>query len=175
MRMLATLAVLTLACPATLASGEKAGRPYVVLSGSRSHIAKAAIHRVTSQKGWTELWLKHLGEDADPGYNHFYNRAGVPEVNFDTCMVIAVFTGRGSNNAGLEVHSAEVRNAEMVIRFDNKHYQSRATADVVTPYGFFIVPRAEGPVLLQVNKQSYRSRIEKKPPVWEDYHRLAPL
>ena len=172
MRTFATGYILTILSLAPLTAEQNATRPHVVLSGTHSHITNAVCHRVTSRQDWTKLWLEHVGDKPNPKYSHYYNRSGVPEVDFSTCMVIAVFMGRESNNAGLNVLSTSKRNGEVVIRFDTKYYQSRETGDDVTPYGFFIIPRTEQAILLQINKQSYRSRIEKGPPVWEDYHRF---
>lgn len=175
MRALIAGYVLTLLSVAPVIAEQNVTKPYVVLSGAHSHITNAAYHRVTSRQDWTELWLEHVGDRPSPQYSQYYNRAGVPDVDFSTCMVIAVFMGSGWNNAGLTVLSTRKRNGEMVIGFDTKHYQSRETGDEVTPYGFFIIPLTEQAVQLQINKQSYRSRIEKGAPVWEDSHRFEAL
>ena len=173
MRALAIVYSLAVLQSSPILAVEISAKPYVVLSGSQSHVSKAATHLITSRQAWTNLWLEHVGEKPDVEYSQFYNRAGVPEVDFNACMVVAVFVGSASNNAGLTVHSTEEIDGVLVIRFDMKSYQSRGGADDGAPYGFFIIPRTEQAVLLQVNKQSYRSRIEKGPPAWKDFHRLA--
>ena len=45
-------------------------------------------------------------------------------------------------------------------------------ADWVTPYAFFILPRSDKPIVMQINVQNLEARAQHGPPVWKEYFRL---
>ena len=65
-------------------------RPLMVLTGAKSKVRDPAYYRITSADKLTELWRSHLG----PVFAHGDDPA--PEVDFDRCMVIALFEALGS-------------------------------------------------------------------------------
>jgi hypothetical protein len=144
------------ACSATAADGppEKAPKPYIVLSGAKSHVKERSCLRVTSTEQWVELWQRHAGRKPEKEYNDFHNPAGVPNVNFEDCMVIAIFQGEGVNSAGLEPFSVEEDGDRIVFRFLAKSYQTMDKSDEVTVYGFFVLPRSNKAVLVEENRQT---------------------
>lgn len=132
------------------ASASKTIKPYVTLTGAHSRITTQGYFRVTSSKEWTDLWLRHVGKAVEGDYDHFFNSAGVPEINFDHCMTIVVFGGKSYNNAGFEVKSITEEVDQIRVRFVDKGYQTGPKADSVTPYGFFIIPRSSHPLVLEI-------------------------
>jgi hypothetical protein len=134
--------------------------PLVTLSGAQSHVSEERCVRITTQEEWAALWLEHLGHPAKPKYDIYFNKAGLPVVDFEHCMVVAVFGGEGSNCAGvsavagaLEDPDAEtltpVANGEEVLRLSWHSYQSSDRADPVCTFGFFVLPRSSAPLVVQ--------------------------
>ena len=81
--------------PAGLAAAEDNARPLVTLTGTDSHVKERSYHRVTSEDEWIKIWQRHKGEKESKDYDLFYNPLGLPYIDFEKCMVIAVFQGSG--------------------------------------------------------------------------------
>ena len=146
-------------------------RPYVILTGAQSHVNERSCFRITSREDWTELWLRHVGKNSQGGYNHYHNQAGIPEIDFDQCMVVAIFQGSCWNSAGLKADSIIEAKDEITFRFDDKCYQTMELGDRVVVYGFFILPRSAKMITLEENVQG----IIGNPPVWEKRARFEKL
>jgi hypothetical protein len=163
-----------LASPANCSADENgATKPLVSFSGSRSKINEPSYQLITSAKDWTNLWLRHTGTAAAEKYDDFYNPAGVPEVNFDKCMVIAVFSGKSKNIAGIEVASYTENDGQIKLRIREKGYQTGGppgadNGDNVTPYGLFVVNRTPGMVVIEQDVQNYKGQ----PPIWKEVARF---
>ncbi len=76
--------------------------PFVTLTGAHSHVTVARCVRIPTHDAWAALWLEHLGEPPRARYDLYFNTAGLPLVDFERCMVIAVFDGATENSAGYE-------------------------------------------------------------------------
>jgi hypothetical protein len=156
------LIALLAAAPAPSA-GTSVLQPMVTISGANSHITTARCLRITTQEAWAALWLEHLGETPKPKYDLYYNQAGLPVVDFEHCMVVAVFQGATSNCAGvsavtgpLEDPEAEtktpVASGDEVLRLSWHGYQTMGPdggAVGASPFGFFVLPRTEAPLVVQ--------------------------
>jgi hypothetical protein len=160
------LAAALLALVAAGGEERKPRRPLVAFSGAKSRIEKAECRRVTGRKEWTDLWLRHVG--ADPArQDDFYNEAGVPEIDFDACMVVAVFQGGSWNSAGVEVVSIDEDDARLLVRFDQTEGPGGGGVRV-NAFGVFVLPRSAKPVVLEENVQN----LIGEPPVWKERARL---
>lgn len=141
--------------------------PYVTLTGTDSHVKERSYFRVTSQDEWIGTWHRHQGAKGSKDYDLFYNPLGLPYIDFERCMVIAVFQGSGWNSAGLRASQILEENAQIVLRFEDKHYQTGGAdggGRKVSVYGFFVLPRSSKTVVLEENVQGYKGR----PPVWKE-------
>lgn len=145
--------VLTLIAFLALAGEKQQTRPYVTLAGAHSAVKTAEYHRIATQEDLTAIWLKHVGSDA-ARHSNYYNKAGVPLVDFERCMVVAVFGGKRINSAGIHVVSIADEKDRVLVRFDHRSYQSGAEGDRVTPFGFFFTPRSGKPLVLEENVQN---------------------
>jgi len=167
------------AAPATVALSSGEGhaigleplRPYVVLTGSDSAVQKAECLRITSDADWQALWVRHVAQlgrikAGRPG-------APRPQVDFQRCMVVAVFGGATWNTEGLRVVSTAETGGEIVIGSDWLSYQTMETADKVTPYAFIVMPASPKPILVQVDTRDLRERADNAPPKWQDLCRLS--
>jgi hypothetical protein len=160
--------VVLFAIPLLALAGENVGtRPYVTLAGAHSRVEAAAYHRLLSPEELTAVWLEHVGVDPSR-HSDYYNRAGVPLVDFDRCMVVAVFGGRCINSAGIHVVSLSEEKDRVLLRFDHRSYQSGAKGDRVMPFGFFFLPRSTKPLVLEENVQS----LIGGPPKWKERARF---
>lgn len=154
-------------------------KPYVVITGMDSHIKEPGCFRVTSREQWVTLWLRHTGRESsdtfESKYDDFYNPAGVPDVDFDKCMVIAVFQGAGVNSAGLKAVSVEDVGRHIVFRFEDKAFQTGGVKDgggvKVNVYGFFVLPRSTRPVVVE---EGHRY-MKPDTPVWRERARFEAL
>jgi len=143
------------------AAGERASMPLVALHGAESHIADAQFRRVTSAKEWRSLWLEHLNVPAG-GIEDL--AAEVPEVDFERCMVIAIFTGKGWNSHGVRCEGVLEREGQIVVRFDQRSYQTAGPDGGgvrVQPFGAFVLPRSEKPVVIEENVQGLKDHPDK--------------
>jgi hypothetical protein len=137
--------------------------PFVTLSGANSHVTEARCLRITTADDWAAIWLEHVGEPPKPQYNLYFNKAGLPVVDFERCMVIAVFAGASGNCAGvsavagpLEDPEAETKTpvaaGDMVLRLAWHEYQTAGPDGGgvdANPFGFFVVPRTQAPLVVQ--------------------------
>jgi len=142
-------------------------KPCVTLTGADSRVAERGYHRITSMKEWVNVWRKHKGDPGGGEYNHYYNPLGIPAVDFDRYMVVAVFQGAGMNSAGLDAFWLSQDEDRIVFRFKDKSYQTSGPdggGKPVTVYGFFVLPRLSQPVILEENVQG----LIGKPPVWKE-------
>jgi hypothetical protein len=147
-------------------------RPVVAITGAKSAIEKPACHRLRSAQELARIWLQHLGKEPPAGeYGFYYNEAAVPEVDFEAFEVVAIFGGSGWNSAGFLVESIGDEKGARTIRFDDKSYQTEGPdggGKRVSPFGFFVLPRTELPIVLQQNVQS----LIGEPPQWQERARL---
>lgn len=140
--------------------------PCVSLAGANSGITKREIHRITKQDDWIRLWQKHKGLEVTGEYDFHYDPAGLPLVDFQRYMVIAIFQGSGWNSARAKAVSIEDQPEQIVVRYDDKGYQTFGPdggGDEVTPYGIFVVPRSNKAVAVGEMVRQYKNEAPK----WE--------
>jgi hypothetical protein len=150
---------------------QQATRPFVALTGADSHVKERSYHRVMSEDEWIKIWQRHKGTEESKNYDLFDNPLGLPYIDFEKCMVIAVFQGNDWNSAGLTAVAVQEKEDGIVLRFKNKGYQTWGPdggGKQVTVYGFFVLPRSSKTVVLEENVQNYKGQ----PPVWKERIRL---
>ena len=135
--------------------------PYISWSGAHSKVAETKYFKITDSKEWEKLWHRHAGEKSD-----------VPAVNFEVCMVIAIFHGRHFNSAGIVITITE-EGGQIRFRFDDDSYQTlgddeKGGAVEVEDYGIFVIPRSTKPLVLEEDVQ----RLLDKPPIWKERARF---
>ncbi len=164
-------------CAALLAPGSASEpapklRPYVSWVVQHSRIETVEYLRITSEAEWTRLWLRHLGSDTKPErYSHYYNPEGVPHVDFEHCMVVAVTAGKRHNAAGVDAVSIIDEGAQIRFRFRDRTFQTSGPdggAQAVTPVGFFVLPRSASPIVLEEDVQN----LIRGDPIWKQRARL---
>lgn len=144
-------------------------RPYVAWSGPDSRIDKGEYLRVANADDWRRLWARHMGlVDAGGLYG-----PTIPEVDFDQCMVVAVFEGTTMNTRGVTVVSVTEEKDRLLLRYDvqARSYQSGVPGDRVTPFGIFVFPRCDRPVVIEEDTQS----IKNEAPEWKERARFERL
>ena len=174
----ATALIAVLLLPSVAASADpakEATRPYVTLTGADSHVKERSYYRVASEEEWIKIWQRHKGKKESKDYSLFYNPLGLPSIAFEKCMVVAVFQGSGMNSAGLKTVAILEEKDRIVLRFQDKWYQTMSRmgegsgGDQVTVYGFFVLPRSSKTVVLEENVQD----IIDQPPVWKERASLS--
>lgn len=136
--------------------------PFRVLrkwEGSDSEVVDESCVVVTDKDAWSALWMAHtinpMDDPVDP--------PKLPEVDFDSELVVAVFGGNSVNSRGYFVH--EILNARngWVIRVDETTYQTVNKADDVTPFGIWVLPKDGGSIAVEENVQG----LKNKAPLWK--------
>ena len=171
--------------------GQGENKPLVSLSGAQTKIEGRSYHRLTDVEEFQGLYMRHLGHKAEE-FDDYYNTHGVPIVNFERCMVIAILQGDSFNSAGVYVHSVEEDDERILVRFDDRSYQTsggfredRALVEgvpdpdklgdggrqQVRAWGMFVLPRSAKAVVLEENVQG----IIGQPPEWKERERFDPL
>lgn len=147
---------------------QKAARPLVILTGTDSQIKEQHCYLIRSEKEWVKIWFRHKGIKEPESYDRYYNPLSLPEINFDKCVVLAIFQGNGWNSAGLKVVDLLESKDRILLRFDEKSYQTMGSdlaggANKVTVYGFFVMPRSDKTLIIEENVQN----LLGQPPVWK--------
>jgi hypothetical protein len=104
-------------------------RPYVVFTGTNTHIKARGCFRVTATEEWVDLWLRHTGQSAEgmyfeEKYKYWNNPGGVPAVDFTRCVIVALIQGPGFKSEGFEVAAVVTEGETTVLRVAEKWYQS---------------------------------------------------
>ena len=144
-----------------------AQRPFVSWSGPHSGLPERCHFRITSEKQWRDVWTRHVGDAAE---KDTFGYVVVPAVDFERCMVVAVFQGRRENNNGVVAVSVTEDGEQMKVRLQPKPYQTGPVGDPVTPYGIFVLPRSAKSLLLEED-----ARRNWGPPVWRERARFGEL
>lgn len=143
------------------------GTPLALLSGADSKVSEASYRRVTSADQWRRVWLDHLGLSDDTIYGPLF------EVDFQRCMVLAVFRGKMVNVASERVDSVTQTERAIVVRIDDIGYQTfgfdnEGGAEHVTPYAFIVLPKSGKQIVFENNVQGQKGQ----PPVWKELARI---
>lgn len=140
-------------------------KPLVVMSGEVSHVAKPLCRRLASPEEWARVWASHLGTTVDDAYRP------ILEIDFDRCLIVAIFRGREANVLGIEINSLSEVADLVIIRFSTLGYQSAGEdADEMSrPYAFIVLPKSNKTIVLQENVQQNKSGE----PQWKEYARLV--
>jgi hypothetical protein len=140
--------------------------PLVQISGSDSKIAERSHLLISSAREWNQLWHRHTGKPITD-----VSETDVPRVNFDRCVVVAVFQGP-QNNLGVVAHSVIEQADRTILRLDNRYYGTVSRPNVPvrkdTPFGFFVLLRSDKPIVLE--EAFYSSKTA--PPVFKERARL---
>lgn len=147
--------------------------PYVSLIGANSYIKSNEYVLVSNQNKWAALWQRHLGKKKSEHYNFYYNPDALPVVDFKQCLVVAVFQGTRWNSAGVTACSLQETADAMVLRFDDKSYQTEGPdggGEKCTAFGFFVIPKTAKTIVLEENTQG----LIGGPPQWKERARLKP-
>jgi hypothetical protein len=167
--------VSTTICPLLLilvsrpaASAERAGKttkPLLVITGPNSNVRKPEYHRIASAKQLQKVWLQHHGKTAQQA---FEERLTGLNVDFDRCIVVAIFQGAGTNSRGVTVDSVTETEKTVTVRFDESHYQTSGGFDRSSAFAFVVLPKSKKAVVLEENVQGLKGRPAK----WKERARL---
>ena len=149
-------------------TGLRAQKPLVVISGADSHVMKPAFERYASPDDWTRAWAKHLGTTVEDHYR------AVLDVDFDRCLVVAIFQGAKVNARGIRIESIREGAESIYIRFEELGYQSVVGPNSKPkpperPYAFIVLPKSSKRIVIEENVQS----IKNAPPKWQERARLV--
>ena len=162
----------------------KPAQPYVTLSGTDSQIKERSCLLVSTEVDWIKLWQRHKGVKEAKPYDVYFNPLSLPTVNFDQCVVVAIFQGAESNNAGLRAVSFAEVEGRIVLRFENKTYQTAESSvrasrskpgeivvEVPTTgiYGFFVIAKTDKTIVVEEGVRQLLS----EPLSWKERARFA--
>jgi hypothetical protein len=169
----ATLSITTLAssfapaAPLTI-------KPVLVLTGTDSAQTKQSFARCTSEKQLKKCWQMYLGSDEKD------LTRPCPEVDFESYMVIVIFSGEGKKqNSG--VHIVDVGDEEKCIRvrYRPSYYQSAGVPRSegerhplpTRSYAFVVIPMSKKQVTIEEDV-SYGYQVE---PEWIERAKIAAI
>ena len=146
-----------------------ARRPLISFIGPDTQILKQQHLRVTTRDAWIQLWLRHNGKAASGEGSDQYRPPGIPEIDFDQCMVIAITERPGQLNAGVAAVGIIESDREIAFDYDVVLYQSPKGAPTTgNAYGYFVLPRSKKPIVLRRNMQDNGSRLTAGPAIWKE-------
>jgi hypothetical protein len=138
----------------------------VVVSGANSKVSNSSLERITTAKEWAKAWARHLGTTEDDPYRPNF------DVDFEHCLVVAIFRGNQVNTRGVKVESIAESADRIRIRFKDVGYQTVDNGEPSPPdrpYAFVVVPKTDKAIVLEEDVQSYKDH----PPVWEQCGKLS--
>lgn len=129
--------------------------PYVTWRGRDSAIESPEYLRIGDAAAWERFWQRHSGRGLE---RDNVGGAFLPCVDFGQCTVVAIVIGKSVNSNGVML--AEIRDEAdcLRLRFDESTFQTegpgpRGGAVDVRPYGIFVLPRSNKPMVLEENVQ----------------------
>jgi hypothetical protein len=171
---LALIAACPLSVSPTARAEEKdvSTKPLLLLTGADSRMDKTAYHRVASAEAFRKLWLRHLGKSEDGA---FLERAPALAIDFDRCMVLAIFRCEKGYSRGLNVVSVAEGKETITLRFEDLGSQVAAplggalpVTSVTPAYAFVVLPSSTKSVVLE---EAVRD-LKDQPPAWKERARL---
>ena len=135
--------------------------PLVTFSGAYSAIDQPRIVRIADKQSWDALWKEHRGKSLE---HNARNWPVIPEINFEQCMVIAIFDGEVWNTDGVTMHELSINTGKATLRYDHLTFQTAGPdgGGVRTrPYGLFVLPRFGEPIELLENVQGLKDQPAK--------------
>lgn len=124
-------------------------------SGPKSRIAATEFHRARTPEEYAEIWSRHSGYEAPP-------------VDFSEAMLVVIFCGKRSNSRGIDVVALWEDDEKVVLQFVENSNQTKGSPDRVAPYGFFVIPASNKPIVIDENVQG----LKGQPPIWKEVARL---
>lgn len=143
-------------------------RPLVSLMGHDSAITDFRIVRITEPEDWETIWAEHRGdalETVKQGWPIY------PEIDFERCMVVAVFRGDAWNCNGEFVESIAETDDQIRLRFDSLTFQTSGPDGGgvrVRPFGIWVLDHNTKPLVIEENTQGLLNR----PPIWTEKQRF---
>jgi len=152
--------------------------PCVALSGADSQIGEKSYLRITNENDWVKLWRNHKGDQSGGEYDFEHDPLGLPIVDFNQFMVLALFEGRDESPDGFQADSISESPEEMTIRFLGmgnstgfaKEFEGNPECSVEEPaapvrhaYGFFFVPKSSKAIVLQKMFKNSNTDVFKFP------------
>ncbi len=152
--------------------------PCVALYGVDSQIGEKGYQRITKENEWVKLWRNHKGDQSGGEYDFEHDPLGLPIVDFNQFMVLALFEGRDDSPDGFQADSISESPEEMTIRFLGmgnstgfaKEFEGNpecsveeSAAPVRHAYGFFFVPKSSKAIVLQKMFKNSNTDVFKFP------------
>jgi hypothetical protein len=155
--------------PNAQAATYKGNQPLLALTGRKSKVLAPGYHRIETAEAWKALWMRHqTGKskpDTAPENLHHV------DVDFDRCIVIAVFQGDGSSCEGYEVDSIQESASRILVRVRAHHVQTgQGYVHESEAWGVFVIPRSRKPVVVELDTRS----LIRSPPKWTKVADLPP-
>jgi len=147
--------------------------PCVALSGAHSQIGEKSYLRITNENDWVKLWRKHKGDQSGGEYDFHHDPLGLPVVDFERFMVIALFE-QGWDGFRADPLSESATEMTFCFRthghstgfarpFPNKPEDCVGDDDDWGPeqksYGFFFVPKSNKTII--IGKKSTETEVHE--------------
>ena len=120
-----------------------AREPLVVLTGPDSKIKEPTYLLVKTPEDWAALWRRHKGKEDQVGFRD------MPTINFEKCMVVAVFRGQVGNEDGLLALPISEREDEIRVHYWWRNFQTEGFGVESTPYGMIVIPRSNKTIVVE--------------------------
>ena len=135
-----------------LGTGEKV-KPLVMLSGCDSKATKEAYLRIDTKEHWAKTWAAHAGAGDDA-------QRPMMEVDFSSCMVVAIFRGECSQVRQVQIDSVKEGRDRLIVYFhdvrDSKRAAGRDTvSETKQPYAFIMLPKSDKSVSFVQGERRY--------------------
>lgn len=106
-------------------------------SGAHSKIKEEGFYLIKTKEEWVKMWHRHSPDD------------NIPEINFADEMCVGIFAGKRWNSHGITAVSVTEETDKILFRYEHLSYQTSGGVDKVTPFGIFILPHSDKPVVIQ--------------------------
>lgn len=127
-------------------------KPYVQWAGHDSQVAERAFVIARTEDEWLDLWARHTGKPASHGA---MGRHAAPKVDFDRCLVVGYFNGRGTNTDGQIAESISTHDDGVHLRFETASFQTASfgpgpdKGETTTSFGLWVIDKTDKPIIVE--------------------------
>jgi len=128
---------------------------------------------IQGQADWQKLWFEHSGASPDLQYTQYRHIA--PKIDFTRAMVVAYFRGPSVNADGEVATSIQDLPDQFLVRFEHSGFQNsgpgpRGGAVDTTPFGLWVIPLTEKPIVIQ----EIHRELKDEPSTFREVKRFPP-
>ncbi|CAN5564356.1 hypothetical protein BH11ARM1_BH11ARM1_14110 [soil metagenome] len=120
-----------------------------IATGHDTQMERSYLGLVETSARWHDVWQAHKGMTGAEGLN-IVDGSPMPDVNFNTTSIVAVFMGQQSNVVGLEIAELDDKGKTVQLKL-NCQYLTAGQSLLTTPYALIKLTPTKKPIQVSVS------------------------